>query len=184
MAKKTSNPILKNVPTGKGKAVKLSKGAKVESMIMQPMPYTPSSNKQAIARSKRKPGGNIKVTDIISKQEVGPIGTHRLIVAQKMGLKMYSNDYRIQVLLKLPLETLIKILPIHTQNGEQFGLKIMVSNGNKWSTSYFSHYSNSSDDRIPALVSSTPKLAVIKMIRWFRKNLPEMRLNPYSITKK
>ncbi len=181
---KKQNPILKSVPTGNGKPVKLSKGVKVSSMIIGPLPFTAGDNDRAIARSKRKPGGNIKITDIISKQKGGPIGTHRLIVAKKLRVLIPCDDYRIQALMKLPLETLIKLLPIHTQNGEQFGLKIMVCNGNKWSTSYFSHYSNSSDDRIPALVSSTPKLAVIKMITWFRKNLPEVKLNTYLVPKK
>lgn len=73
-------------------------------------------------------------------------------------------DYTKHILSQLPRTT--------QRNEERFGLMIMVDSEAGWTVSYYTHYSNKLDDRIPLIKGKTIEAALNNMLVWFEENMP------------
>lgn len=72
----------------------------------------------------------------------------------------------------------IDLLPTKTHNLEPRGLMFMIDgDGIQWTVKYFSHYSNTTDNRFPVIKGKDIKECAVKLYNFIDKNYPSMLMN-------
>jgi len=104
------------------------------------------------------------------KNELLIIGEKRYVL-ESVCKNMVHRFYK-----EMTSDYYLSVLPPHTRNGEIYGLKVMVCNGDKWNATYYSHFTNESDDSIPQFIGDSPLECLKMMHAWFLENRPETLL--------